>query len=69
MKTKNRRNTAQIEMVETHNIALSLRRLQNVPNCSGDQAQRRAIYHAVCMTYALSNDDQRKALREAIKLP
>lgn len=69
MKNKNRHSTSQIEMVETYNIALSLRRLQDTPSCGGNIAQRRAIYHAVCMTYTLNNDDERRALREAMKLP
>lgn len=58
-----KKTTRQIEMVETHNLALCLDRLCK----SGGQG--RALYHAICMSNAFSNYEQRKAIREALRQP
>ncbi len=61
-----KKNTRQIECVETHNLALCLDRLvQNY----GMWRAKRALYHAICMSQAINNFDERKAIREALKLP
>ncbi len=57
-----------IEMVETHNIALSLNRIANGPGYQRDAAKKRAIYHAVCMTCSFGSEEQ-KNLRIALNLP
>lgn len=62
------RSTDKIELVETQNIALSLRRCGEIPNAYNDSPARRALYHAVCMVGVFS-PEERKALREALKLP
>jgi len=47
MRSKHNRVTEQIEMVETHNLAICLRRLRD-----GEYSDRwrRALYHALTMT-------------------
>lgn len=60
-------STDKIELVETHNLALSLRRLRNV-NEWGDGATRRALYHAICMTDCFGPSARTK-IREALELP
>lgn len=64
--TKQLRETRKIELVETHNIALSLTRLQAVGSYEGPA--KRALYHALVMTNAFSFN-ARKAIREALELP
>ena len=64
---KQDRQTRQIEMVETHNLALSLRRLHDAPGFD-NQRWKRALYHAIGMTCCGSTDVRRK-LREALELP
>lgn len=66
--TKQNRETRQIEMVETHNIALSLVRIQNAPGYDNDSRKKRAIYHAACMTNSFTNEEK-KNLRIALNLP
>ena len=61
-----KKNTRQIEMVETHNLALCLDRLGD--SCGNTRASR-ALYHAICMSNTYFNNDVRKAIREALKLP
>lgn len=64
--SKQDRETRNIELVETGNIAKSLNRLQNAPaGCSA----KRALYHAICMSYALTGFEERKLIREALGLP
>lgn len=58
----------QIELVETHNIALALTRLTS-PGLPFDSMRwRRALYHAAGMTETASNDIL-KRIREALELP
>ena len=64
---KNRAETRKIELVETHNLALSLARLN--PNGWDSVVWRRALYHAVSMSECCPNREMQVALREALKLP
>lgn len=57
-----------IEMVETHNIALSLVRIQNAPGYQADEKKKRALYHAICMTNSFTTQE-RVNLRAALYLP
>lgn len=65
--TKQARETRQTEMVETYNIALSIRRMAEAPGYDHDR-WKRAIYHAVCMEDK-GTRDERAALRQALNLP
>lgn len=56
--------TRRIEAVETANIGTAIKRLRVV---CGDDAYRRALYHAICMD-AFPSWEERKAIREALKL-
>ncbi len=67
MTEKQARETRQIEMVETHNIALSLRRLKKAPGYDTDR-WKRALLHALNMGYAGTPDERRK-IREALSQP
>jgi hypothetical protein len=67
MTTKQLRETRKIELVETHNIALSLDRLARASTYQED-ATRRALYHALCMTGTFSAIARAK-IREALELP
>jgi len=66
--TKQQRETRQIELVETHNIALSLRRIGDAPGYNGDARRKRALYHAVLMEHCFTTQEQ-VALRAALNLP
>lgn len=68
MTSKQARETRQIEMVETHNIALSLWRIRN--NCAGYDNERvkRSLYHALGMTGGLTNAEM-AGIRAAMNLP
>jgi hypothetical protein len=64
MRTKALTATKRVELVETHNLALSLARLQDGPY---DTARwRRALYHAAGMS--LSRGEAEK-IRIALELP
>lgn len=63
--TKQLRETRKAELVETHNIALSIVRLQGAPYDDG--RWRRALYHAIGM--AGLNRNEREKLRIALELP
>jgi hypothetical protein len=65
--SKQLRLTRKIEMVETHNLALSLQRLRDVPGAS-TETWKRAFYHALLMVWG-GTFEERKAIREAMKLP
>lgn len=61
-----RKATQKIELVETHNLSLSIQRLRDLrPYDSG--AWKRAVYHAL----TLNNVDHGviKLIREALELP
>ena len=62
----NRRETRKIELVETHNIALSLDRLREGPYDDGKW--RRALYHAMAMSSGTSRPELER-IRVALELP
>lgn len=63
--TKQQRETRMIELVETHNIALSLQRLTSSPYSVG--RWKRALYHALAMDGCAGRDELAK-IREALGL-
>jgi len=65
LRLRNASATRRIEAVETANIGTAIKRLRVV---CGDDAYRRALYHAICMD-GYPSWDERKALREGLKLP
>ena len=67
MTAKQDRETRQIEMVETHNLALSLKRLHNAPGYD-ERRWKRALYHALGMAFVTSGNQMEK-LRQAMELP
>jgi hypothetical protein len=64
--TKQQRETRLTEMVETHNLALSFKRLNDSPY--EPARKRRALYHAMMMSDGFSRDELAK-IREALSLP
>ena len=61
-------STDKIELVETHNLALSLTRLRDGSKNGYDTLRwKRALYHALAMTY--TDHSVIKAVREALGLP
>ena len=61
-------STNKIELIETHNIALSLQRLRDGSKNGYDTIRwRRALYHALTMTH--TDHSLAKAIREALQLP
>jgi hypothetical protein len=67
MKTRRKKDTNQIEMVETHNLYLSFQRLINSAPYDSFRVKR-ALYHAICMA-DLGGSDTKKLIREALQLP
>lgn len=67
LETKQQRETRQIEMVETHNLAKSLRRLSETPGY-GSRHWKRALYHALSLSGAVM-DSELAAVRSALGLP
>lgn len=67
MSTKRLTQTRRIELVETHNIAISLDRLTNAPY-DGERRMKRAIYHALTMANVL-NKSALEQIRIALELP
>lgn len=66
MSTRQQRETRKIELVETHNIALSLDRLNEYG--AGSIRWRRALYHAYTMSNVVNRVIAEK-LRIALELP
>lgn len=66
MRVRRHRVTDQIEMVETHNLALSLRRLKDIGPYDQDK-WKRALYHAIVMTYTPRLVSEK--IRIALELP
>lgn len=62
-----RRETTKIELVETHNIALSLDRLVGAPYDCGHR-WRRALYHALGMS-GVADRALLEKIRIALELP
>lgn len=58
--------TDKIELVETHNLMLSLNRLNSAPYDS--MKWRRAFYHALAMSELRGTEILRR-MREALELP
>ena len=63
--SKRIKSTELIELAETHNLVLSIRRLKSSNEM--EHAVRRALYHALCMTYCF-NSTTRTKIREAMEL-
>ena len=61
------RITDRMELVETHNLALSIARLRGGGGGYDDGRWKRALYHAVCMT--VGEWEMKQKIREALKLP
>ena len=66
MNTKQERQTRRIELVETHNLALSLKRLRAVSPFD-NETWRRALYHALSMECVGRNIIEK--VRLALELP
>jgi uncharacterized protein YqiB (DUF1249 family) len=66
MKSSNRKDTRKIELVETNNIALAIRRMS--PHGWDNQSWKRALYHAAAMA-EVANKDTLRRLRDALELP
>lgn len=64
---KQLRETRLIELVETHNIARSIRRIKDAPGYYTDKRWQRALYHA--MAIASCSDSELEAIRRAVQLP
>lgn len=64
--TKQQRQTNLAEMVETHNIALSIKRLSAAPYDAN--RWRRALYHALSIGDQVNSAALTK-IREALELP
>ena len=67
MTTKQRRETRKIELVETHNLALSIMRMRNAPGCDTEM-WKRALYHALAMTYT-GSWEEKEGIRKTLHLP
>lgn len=65
--TKQRRETQLNELVETHNLARSLARLENAGPYDLER-WKRALYHAICMQRC-GDYQLRVKIREALGLP
>jgi hypothetical protein len=62
---RRKKNTAQIELVETHNLAFSISRLRDGPY--DPDRWRRALYHALSMCCV--NRGEIEKIRQALNLP
>lgn len=61
------RETRLIELVETHNLAMSLKRISDAPSFDSNR-WKRALYHALAMSYVTDRSTQEK-IRVAMELP
>ncbi len=68
MTAKQSRETRQIEMVETHNLALSFTRLRNAPGLDRER-WKRALIHALAMSNTPDSYEMSTAIRTALRLP
>lgn len=66
--SQNRTKTEKIELVETDNLARSLKRLKGIDRAFYQPAIRRALYHSSAMSNAFDSEEM-TALRIALKLP
>lgn len=62
------KSTEKIEIVEAHNLSLSLRRLRNAPGYSVYGKWQSALYHALVQTSGLS-EPKLTTIRQALGLP
>ena len=62
---KNRTETRKVELVETHNLALSIDRLRTGPYDSN--RWKRSLYHALAMTH--TDRGTMEKIRLALELP
>lgn len=65
--TKQQKETRQIELVETYNLCLSLRRIEHAPLFTAN-CWKRALYHALSMS-GVSNSEEIQKIRVALGLP
>ena len=65
--SKQLRQTEMIELVETHNIALSIRRIKNQSGGYDGDRWKRAVYHALSLCYV--GRAQIEKIRVALELP
>jgi len=63
-----RRTTNQIEIVETHNLVTSINRVRLQSRGHDPRRWKRALYHALAMTDALTFEDL-KSIRTVLGLP
>jgi hypothetical protein len=61
-----KKQTKRVELVEIHNIALSLKRIDGTS--FGSRPWKRALYHALDLS-GVAGDETLKAVREALILP
>ena len=61
------RQTRLIELVETHNLYLSIHRIRNSPGYNTEKRWKRALIHALSME--LSDFQLEKKIREALEFP
>jgi hypothetical protein len=64
--SKRKGSTDKAELVETHNLSLALKRLQDGGGGYDDGRWRRALYHAVGMTCSRNAAEK---IRSALELP
>ena len=64
----NHSNTERMELVETANLVNIFRRLESGAGGYDNGRWKRAVYHAVLMA-GLGSWEERKAIREALRLP
>lgn len=64
--SKQLRETRKLELVETHNLLLSLDRLKGPPY--DDSRWKRALYHALGMS-DITDLDTKEKIRRALDLP
>jgi hypothetical protein len=67
LESKQQRQTRQVELVETHNLAISIRRLSETQGY-GSRNWKRALYHALSMS-SVAGDSELQKMREAMGLP
>lgn len=62
------KRTDKVELVETHNLALSLQRLYNGQGGYNEEKWKRALYHALAIS-GNAGHSLLKSIREALELP
>lgn len=67
MRSRRETRTEQLEMVETYNLYLCLRRLRDAPGYHAER-WKRALYHALAQSN-IALDPALTKIREALELP